>query len=344
MDVNKATVPVKEDESILSIPWDLLPSAPDWLAEVVVDLRSAPVPPIRALTFFTNTALNQGSASYKKWNKALQFELAIHVIATHYAAWARPVLDQPRLWYPSYAHVQWLKKFIDLPPVPIFFETLGKYVNVSVRDVVKILEDARARAIPIKRRDYCTKTNVEFVVTPNSHVYVNDPLREIVTRDATPTSNPVPLRTQPSAAISGKIGTTSNKPISSTGLAGRGGVLAKVYKRDQVRKQTDMTDEMFEGMKGVGLCSLAEVVNYLVNRVQTIAKSNESSMAEVSQLQEENRRLRDDIQRYRDDATRIGSELRSLRDPYNPYDSGRSGASRGWSDPYERGYGYDRRY
>ena len=42
----------------------------------------------------------------------------------------------------------------------------------------------------------------------------------------------------------------------------------------------------------------------------------------------------------------LATELRSLRDPYNAYDSGRGGTSRGWpsSDPYDRGYGYERRY
>ena len=75
IDVNKATVPVKEDEPIMTIPRDLLPSLPGWIGEVV-DLRSAPVPPVKALTLFTNTSRNQGPKAYKKWNKALQFELA----------------------------------------------------------------------------------------------------------------------------------------------------------------------------------------------------------------------------------------------------------------------------
>ena len=342
MDVNKATVPVTEDEPILSIPWDLLPSVPDWLAEFV-DLRSAPVPPIRALTYFTNTARNLGSAAYKKWNKALQFELVLHVIVAHYAAWARPVLDQPRLWYPSQGHVQWLKRFVELPSVPVYFEALGKYIKVSVRDVVRILDEARTRAVPTKRRDYCTKTTVEFVVTPNSHVYVNDPLREVSTRIASRPSNTV-VKPANQGAVSNKPSALASKQSAAPTGMGKNGVLTKLFRKDQLRKQSAITDELLEGLNGSGLYSAADIVNHLVSHSQALVKSNDSIMSEMSQLQVENRRLRDDVQRYRDDFARVSAELRSLRDPYNPYDSGRSGTSRGWSDPYDRNYGYERRY
>ena len=146
VDVNKASVPECEEEPILTIPWDLLPTVPSWIAEAV-DLRSAPMAPVRALTFFTATARDQGAQVYKKWNKALQFELAIHVTAAHYSSWARPVLDQTRIWLPSSAHINWLKQFESLPPIPIFFEALGRSEKVTIVDVVRILEDARSRAV-----------------------------------------------------------------------------------------------------------------------------------------------------------------------------------------------------
>ena len=343
IDVNKATVPLKEEESILALPWDMLPSIPAWMEEIL-DLRSAPVAPVRALIFFASTARAQGADTYKKWNKALQFELAMHMAVAHYSAWARPVIDQTRLWYPSEAHVKWLKEFNTLPPIPVFFETLGKFVKVSIADVVRILEEARARATPVKRRDYCTKTNVEFIVTPNSHIYVNDPLREAVLR---PNAQPVlgPVLSQPS---------TNPAPIKSNGPGNRSiptnagarlGTATKMFKRDHLKKGTTATADMLEGLKGSGPFSMAEVVNFFVEENQRIVKSNDALMTEATQLREEARRLRDDIMRYREDASRLSTELRSLRDQprqdaYNPYDS----RSRGWTDPYDRSYGYDRRY
>ena len=250
------------------------------------------------------------------------------------------MLDQARLWYPPVAHVQWLKKFATLPPVPVYFEALGKYEEVSIAEVVKILEEARARAVPTKRRDYCTKTLVEFVITPNSHIYVNDPLCEITTRLAGQ-----PPTTTLSSVANGKPNTPASKSNPNIPPSGRGNMTAKVFRRDMLKKHTTITSELLESLKGSGPCSMAEVVNHLVSRDQTLVKSNDTIMSELSQLQEENRRLREDIQRYRDDASRIAAELRSMGDPYNPYDS-RSGGSRGWSsDPYERNYsGYDRRY
>ena len=245
IDVNKATIPLKEEESILAIPWDMLPSIPAWVEEIL-DLRSAPVAPVRALIFFASTARAQGADTYKKWNKALQFELAMHMAVAHYSAWARPVIDQTRLWYPSEAHVKWSKEFNTLPPIPVFFETLGKFVKVSIADVVRILEEARARATPVKRRDYYTKTNVEFIVTPNSHIYVNDPLREAVLR---PNAQPVlgPLLSQPS---------TNPAPIKSSGPGNRSipanagariGTATKMFKRDHLKKGTTATADMLEG-------------------------------------------------------------------------------------------------
>ena len=94
----------------------------------------------------------------------------------------RPLLDQTRLWYPPQSRVWWLKKFTHLPPVPAYFEALGKYVDVSIVLVVKVLEETRARAVPVRGRDYCTRTNVEFVVTPTSHIYTEDPPCEALKR------------------------------------------------------------------------------------------------------------------------------------------------------------------
>ena len=350
VDVNKATVPIPEGEAILTIPWDILPSVPTWVGEAV-DLRSAPVSPVRALTFFTNTARDQGAAVYKKWNKALQFELAIHVASAHYAAWARPLIDQTRIWLPTSSHIAWLKKFESLPPVPVFFEVLGKHVSVSIADVVRILEDARAHAVSVKRRDYCTKSQVEFVVTPNSHIYVLDPLREAALRTTTRLPLALSLPQSRTAAVSKPINSATKqsiKLIPAAVTAGRGSMTVKVIKKVQLKKQTSMSSEHIEGLKGSGPFSMAEVVNHLTERTQSLAKSNDTLMSETAQLQEENRRLRDDIMRYRDDASRLSAALRTSQarqDPYDPYDTTRGGPRGGWgSDPYDRSYNYDRRY
>ena len=229
VNMNKAAVPEVEEEALLSIPWDLFLVIPAWMSNIV-DLRSAPVSPVRALTYFAGTARRQRPTVYQKWNKSLQFELAMHVAVAHYAAWARPVLDQTRLWYPPESHIKWLKDFTHLPPVPAYFESSGKFVEASIADVVKVLEDARARAVPVKRRDYCRRTNVEFVVTPKSHIYVDDPLCEALKR---PTNPPADVSMVEAPASQPSQPSTVPK---STANAPRGVVTGRVYKRDSCRR------------------------------------------------------------------------------------------------------------
>ena len=179
---------------------------------------------------------------------------------------------------------------------------------------------------------------------PNSHVYKLSPLREAALRSSAQLSV-TPAVAQPSVTT-GKVSGPTNKPTPGSSPVVRGSVTAKVFKRDILKKHTTMTAELLDSLKGSGLFSMAEVVNHLMSHSQTLTNSNDSVMSEVSQLQLENRRLREDVQRYRDDVSRLSAELRSFRDPYNAYDSGRGGTSRGWpsSDPYDRGYGYERRY
>ena len=157
------------EESPIIIPWDVLPIVPTWL-QSKVDLLSAPVPQIRALVNFAHKARDHGIHVFQKWQKLLQLEVAMHVTAAHYASWARPVLKQPKVWFPPAEHVAWLKGLESLPPIPAFFEGTGKYVSVTVRQVLKVLESALARAKPVCRRDYCTRTHVKYVITPNSHI------------------------------------------------------------------------------------------------------------------------------------------------------------------------------
>ena len=99
VDLSKVPVSKADSEPALSISWDIFPTVPQWLIEAV-DLRSAHVIPIRALTFFAQTARQAGGKVYQKWSRSLQVELAIHVAVAYFTAWARPVIDQPRIWYP----------------------------------------------------------------------------------------------------------------------------------------------------------------------------------------------------------------------------------------------------
>ena len=119
-----------------------------------------------------------------------------------------------------------------------------------------------------------------------------------------------------------------------------------------------MPSELLKSLKGVGPWTVADIVNHMAANDRLLTSSNASLNAEVSQLRTDNQRLRDDITRYRDDAARLSTELRSLRESqasnaYNSdarrYDDGYRTSSapvaaRNWSDPYDRNYGYDRRY
>ena len=255
-DLSKATVSDSETDPLLCIPWALFPDAPKWIAESV-DLRSAHMIPIRALIFFAHTARMGGPKVYKRWSKSLQIELAIHTAVAHYTAWARPVIDQSRIWYPTEDHVKWLKGFVNLPPIPVFYESLGKYVIVKIREVVTILWDTLARATPMIRKDYRTKTIVKFVATPNAEVYTHDPLREAVLS---------PVATVPAPAILPSVTTqpVTPKPTSSSMFTGKGVMTGRVLKRESLRKSTRMSVELVNGLRGNGPWSIVDVVDYLV--------------------------------------------------------------------------------
>ena len=336
-DLSKASVQDSDTEPMLCIPWDLFPDVPKWLTESV-DLRSAHVTPIRALSYFANTARTAGSTVFRRWNRALQIELAIHTAVAHFTAWARPVIDQARIWYPEKAHVKWLKGFEHLPPVPVYYESMGKHMMVSIRQVVTILEDTLARATPQSRKDYRTKTMVRFVPTPNSQIYVNDPLREAVL--SPPSTTPVPVVTPKQVASSVPVKSSVTTPVSSKGV-----MVGRVIKRDTLKKNTRMTPEMLTALRGNGPWSVSEIIDHLVVSETRLTTINKGLTEELTQLRTETQRLREDINRYRSDAARLSDELRNNRDwNYNQLESRRY-------DDTNRGYGsrnpydpYDRRY
>ena len=333
-DLSKTVVAAVEDTPLLSVPWELFPSVPKWLSEVV-DLRSAHVSPVRALTFFTDTARRAGSKVYQRWNKALQIELAMHIAVAHFTAWARPVIDQPRIWFPSEEHVSWLKRFEHLPPIPVYYEALGKHLTVSIADVVRVLEDTRARATPTSRKDYCTKTMVEFVATPNSQVFTTDPLREALLK---------PIANIPST--SGAAATSAQprlitKANSGSSLTPKGVIFGRVIKRDSLRKHTKIPAEIIASLKGNGPWTVVEIIDHVVVDRGSVLAKNESLTGEVNGLREELQRLRDDMSRYRDDASRLSGELRQLRESTTAAaygDGSRGYGSRSCYDPYERRY------
>ena len=335
IDMNKVLILETEEEALLSVPWDLFPVVPAWLREVV-DMRSAPMTPIRALTYFTKTARRAGSNVFKRWNKALQVELAVHVAVAHYTAWARPVLDQPRIWYPPAEHVSWLKKFVLLPPIPVYYEALGKYVMVSIKDVVAVLEDARARARPVTRKDYCTRTMVEFVATPNSQVFTTDPLREADLLTVEKTKPSIVKPRQP-----------PQKTPAAAVLSAKGVLIGRVLKKDFLRKHTRMSQDMVNALQGSGPWCATDVINQLVDSDQRLTADKLSLTSDITYLRQDNERLRDDVTRYREDATRLTSELRTAREnamnaacnEARRYDDNARGyGSRGFYDPYERRY------
>ena len=340
-DVSKAIVSDSETDPLLCIPWVFFPAGPKWLLESV-DLRSAHVSPIRALTFFAQTARSAGVKVFQRWNKSLQVELAIHAAVAHYTAWARPVIDQSRIWYPEGAHVAWLKRFAHLPPIPVYYESCGKYVTVTIREVVTILEDTLARATPQHRKDYRTKTFVKFVATPNALVYTLDPLREATLK---PVTAVLPAPSQPRVPTPAPV----TKPSSSTVLSIKGVMTGRIIKRESLRKNTRMTAELLNGLRGNGPWCASDIIDRLVANDEHLSSTNQRLTTEVTQLRQDMQRLRDDMSRYREDAARLGDELRTLRDTQNAnnynapdtrrYDDANRGyASRGYYDPYERSY------
>ena len=341
VDISKAAVPNPETDPLLCVPWDFFPTVPKWLLESV-DLRSAHMTPIRALVFFTNVARRAGVKVFKRWNKSLQLELAIHTTVAHYTAWARPVIDQSRIWFPEVAHVQWLKGFVHLPPIPVYYESLNKYVTVTVREVVTILEDTLARATPLSRKDYRTKTLVKFVATPNAQVYTLDPLREAVLKPAA--AKPT-LMSQPSALSRPANPKPSSPPVLNT----KGVLSGRIVKREWLRKNTSITPELLNCLRGSGPWNVVEIVDQLVAHGDGQASTNKGLSGEVSNLKGEVQRLREDMDRYRNDAARLSDELRLSRENhyYNSYppsdtrradDYNRGYTTRNPYDPYERRY------
>ena len=333
VDLSKATVTEGSDDPSLCVPWDLFPSVPKWLAEAV-DLRSAHMSPIRALTYFAQTARQGGKKVYQRWNRSLQVELAIHTAVAHYTAWARPVIDQPRIWYPTPEHVKWLKRFVNLPTIPVFYEALGKYIAVNVRDVVRILEDTLARTVPIARKDYRTKTMVPFVATPNSQVFVDNPLREAHLKPSTAVPS-VPTSSVP-------VAVQATPKTTGTGVLTVKGVMSgRILKRDSLKKNTRMTVDMVSGLRGNGPWSAGEIIDHIAAHSGGLLAKNQCLTSELTGLRQEVQRLREDMSRYRDDANRLSGELRQLRESHSAsaYGEGNRGyGSRGYYDPYERRY------
>ena len=333
-DLSKAVVSGSEAGPLLCLPWEFFPIVPKWLLESV-NLRSAHVTPIRALVFFAKIARDAGLEVYQRWNKSLQIELAIHVTVAHFTAWARPVIDQSRIWYPSKEHVQWLKQFAHLPPIPVYYEAFGKYMTVT------ILEDTLSRATPLMRKDYRTKTMVKFVATPNAQIYCRDPLREAVlvpTVTAPVVSGPLVAPVPPRA--------TPKSNASST-LSAKGVMFGRVLKREVLRKYTRIPADIVTALKGTGPWTAIEVFDHLVANSSDILVVNQNLTKEAANLRADLQRLRDDVTRYCDDASRLGNDLRQLRKSQNVAtygmdrryeDNGRGYGSRGYYDPYERRY------
>ena len=331
VDLIKVPVSKADSEPALSIAWDIFPTVPQWLIEAV------DVTPIRALTFFAQTARQAGGKVYQKWGRSLQVELAIHVAVAYFTAWARPVIDQPRIWYLSRDHVDWLKKFADLPPIPAYYEAIGKYMLVSVREVVSILEDTLARATPLTRKDYRTKSMVSFVPTPNSQIYIHDPLKEAVLSPPVVNSAPITAPVPP-------VATNVSKPVTTV-VTVKGVMHGRVLKKESLRKNTKMTTEMVNGLHGSGPWSASDIIDCLVADGARLTTANKGLKEEVSQLRTETQRLREDINRYRGDAARLSDELRNSRDwNYSQLetrrydDTARGYGSRNAYDPYERRY------
>ena len=339
-DLSKAVVSGSEAGPLLCLPWEFSPIVPKWLLESV-DLRSAHVTPIRALTFFAKVAWDAGPEVYQRWNKSLQIELAIHVIVAHFTAWACPVIHQSRIWYPSKGHVQWLKQFAHLPPIPVYYEALGKYMTVTVREVVTILEDTLSRATPLMRKAYRTKTMVTFVATPNAQIHCRDPLQEAVL---------VPTVTAP--GVSGPLVATvppqtTPKSNASSTFSAKGVMFGRVLKREVLRKYTRIPIDIITALKGTGPLTAIEIFDHLVANSSDILVANQNLTKEAASLRADLQRLRDDVTRYRDDASRLGNDLRQLREYQNVAtygmdshyeDIGRECGSRGYYDPYELRY------
>ena len=221
---------------------------------------------------------------------------------------------------------------------------------VTVSEVVKVLEDTRARAHPVSRKDYCTRTMVEFVATPNSQIYTKDPLREAVLSplDAVKPVAVLPPQPMASAPVS--------KPSSANALTVKGVMSGRVLKKDSLRKNTKMSAELLNTLRGAGPWCASDIIDHLVANDERLSSANQCLSNEVTQLRQDLQRLRDDMTRYREDASRLGDELRTLREGQNThnyaapdtrrYDDGyrAPSAARGYLDPYERNYGYDRRY
>ena len=342
IDLSKATVSDSDSDPLLCISWDLFPEVPKWLTESV-DLRSAHMTPIRALIYFTKTARCAGSKVFQRWNKSLQIELAIHTTVAHFTAWAHPVIDQSRIWFPTPAHVKWLKEFVNLPPIPVYYEALSKHVMVTVREVVAILEDVLARATPLVRKDYRTKTMVKFVATPNAQVFVRDPLREAVLTptEITPASSGPVVPSVPHR-------TPLKSNVSAT-LSVKGVMFGRILKREALRKHTRIPSDVITALRGSGPWTAAEVFDHLVARSGDLVTANHTLTTEAESLRTDMTRLREDVVRYREDATRLNGELRQLRESQGVaagygsvdrrYDEGGRGyGSRGYYDPYDRRY------
>ena len=309
VELGKALVLESGEDSPITIPWDILPTMPTWL-QSKVDLRSAPVPQIRALVYFAHKARVHGIHVFQKWQKLLQFEVAMHVTVAHYASWAHPVLEQPKVWFPPAEHVAWLKEFESFPPIPAFFEGTGKYVSVSVKQVVKVLESALARAKPVSRRDYCTRSHVKYVIAPNAHIYVDDPLCEasmhVQASDAAaslpPTDEPAPVPT-PIAEIPAPTPAPNPEAV----------VLGRIVKKAYLRDSTKMPKILINSLNGNGPWTLADVLNHVVANERRVNASNSTLTTTVSELRNEMGRLRDDVARYRGDSMRYQTECQELR-------------------------------
>ena len=208
---------------------------------------------------------------------------------------------------------------------------------VSVRVVVSILEDTLARATPLTRKDYRTKSMVSFVPTPNSQIYIHDPLKEAVLSPPVVNSAPITAPVPP-------VATNVSKPVTTV-VTVKGVMHGRVLKEESLKKNPKMTIEMINGLHGNGPWSASDIIDCSVADGARLTTANKGLKEEVSQLRTETQRLREDINRYRGDAARLSDELRNNRNwNYSQLetrrydDTARGYGSRNAYDPYERRY------
>ena len=343
VELSKATVQESGEDKTILLAWDALPVMPAWL-HTKVDLRSVSMPQIRALVYFAKKARSHGLNVYQRWQKLLQFEVAMHVTVAHYASWAFPILEQSKVWVPPKEHIDWLKGFESLPPIPAYFECAGKYVNVTVSQVVKVLEDAVALGKPQSRVDFCTRTTVRFFVTPNAHIYADNPLCEAspAIDAASGTANQAASASAvPSAHVA------ENQPTTSAPVISEGVIRGRIVKIRFLRKDTRVPEALITSLGGNGPWTVAEVLNHIVANERKTNAFNSVLNTTVSELRSEMSRLRGDVDRYRGDATRYQTECQQLRSELQrrqqPTSSPPTRAERRFDDYGDRNRGYDNR-